>query len=75
MSERSARQPLRKLPPAFRRFAGCGGALSFAIFEQSRGDAEDLLDAIAAALPGDFDREKLRSLGGRPIGERRFFGD
>lgn len=64
-----------KLKGPFKRFARCGGVLSFAIFEQSRGDEPDLLDAIAAALPGDFDRETLKALGGRPIRERRFFGD
>ena len=30
-----------KLKGAFRRFAKCGGVLSFAVFEQSRGDEED----------------------------------
>ncbi|MGO1078829.1 hypothetical protein [Inquilinus sp. CA228] len=54
-----------------------GGVLDFAVFEESLGTEEELFEAVAAALGrrASFDADRLRSLGGRPIDERMFFGD
>lgn len=61
-----------------------GGVLDFAVFEDADGTEEEILSAVPQALyassaprilRGTYDREKLRSLGGRRITERTFFGD
>src|SRR5215475_1219149 len=64
------------LPPAFGRFRAMGGVLDFAVFRDADSTQEEILSAVPQALYGcTYDREKLRSLGGRRITERTFFGD
>ena len=70
-------QPLRKLPPAFKRFGKMGGVLSFAVYENVplAGD-EEILAAMSQVFGKEhFNLEKLRSLGRRGINEDAFFGD
>lgn len=68
---------IAKLPPAFKRYTKMFGALNFAVFDRADGTEEEVLFAIAKALPDacNLDAKKLRSLGFRRIGERKFFGD
>jgi hypothetical protein len=68
---------LAKLPPAFKRFGRIGGVLIFTVFDGVEGGEEQILEAMALALPhgGRFEPERLRALGHRRIDERTFFGD
>jgi hypothetical protein len=68
---------LAKLPPAFKRFHRIGGVLTFAVFEDSEGGEEEIVEAMPLALPHSkrFNPERLRALGCRRINERALFGD
>jgi hypothetical protein len=68
---------LTRLPSAFKRFAGMGGAVDFVVFEEADGSEADCLAAIPAALQPrtTLHIETLRQLGCRRIDERTFFGN
>lgn len=68
---------IQTLPAAFKRFEAMAGALDFAVFENASGRKDEILSVVPQVLGSAFpvDLEKLRSLEGRRLTERAFFGD
>lgn len=68
-------KPTPERPASIDRYHAIGGVLDIALFEETEGGEEDILDAIALTLDvADFRRAALLSLGYRRIDEAMLFG-